>query len=209
VRYTGRRLAEAAGRRVAPPGAVAAADRIAALYRAVADVTGARLVVDSSKYPAEAAALCGRDDVDTRVLHLVRDPRATAYSWLRPKGYIPAMGVLRGGVYWTGFNAASERIGAAFPQRYLRLRYEDFARDPAGALCRTLELAGVAAPSPVDATGRATLDVNHTVTGNPDRLARGEVRVRPDDAWRSRLSRRHRAAAALLAAPLLRRYGYR
>jgi hypothetical protein len=209
ARYTGRRLAEATGRRAAAPGAVGAVDRIVALYQAVADATGAHLVVDSSKYPAEAAALCGRNDVDARVLHLVRDPRATAYSWLRPKGYIPAMGVLRGGLYWTGFNAASDRIGAAFPERYLRLRYEDFARDPVRALCHTLELAGVAAPVPVDADGQAALDVNHTVTGNPDRLARGTVRVRPDDAWRSGLSRRHRVAATVLAAPLLRRYGYR
>jgi hypothetical protein len=112
-------------------------------------------------------------------------------------------------MYWTGFNAASDRIGAAFPERYLRLRYEDLARDPAGALHRTLELAGLDAPSPVDGGGQAVLGVNHTVTGNPDRLARGTVRVRPDDAWRSGLSGRHRVAAAVLAAPLLRRYGYR
>ena len=209
TRHTRQRLAEAAGSRAVPPGAHAAVDRIVAIYRTVAELTRARLVVDSSKFPAEAAALCGRSDVDVRVLHLVRDPRATAHSWRRAKAYIPAMSVPRSGAYWTAFNAASDRIGRAFPHRYLRLRYEDFAADPAAALRRTLDLTGLDDVAEVTEGGVASLGINHTVTGNPDRLVRGAVRVRPDDAWRTELPRRHRRAAALLGAPLMHRYGYR
>jgi hypothetical protein len=207
TRHTHRRLAEARGARPVDPGARAAVERMLSLYRAVTEATGARLVVDSSKFPAEAAALSGRPDV--RVLHLVRDPRATARSWRRAKAYIPAMSTPRSGAYWTGFNAASDAIGRAFPDRYLRLRYEDFAGDPATALRRTLDLAGLDDAAPIDGSGTAELGVNHTVTGNPDRLTRGTVRVTPDDAWRDDLPRLDRATAMLLAAPLLRRYGYR
>jgi hypothetical protein len=207
TRHTARRLAESRGEHPPGPGVRAAVERMVSLYEAVTEVTGARLVVDSSKFPAEAAALAGRSDV--RILHLVRDPRATARSWRRAKAYIPAMSTPRSGAYWTGFNAASDAVGRAFPQRYLRLRYEDFAADPATALRRTLDLVGLDDPVPVDGAGTATLGVNHTVTGNPDRLTRGVVRVRPDEAWREDLPRLDRAAAMLLAAPLLRRYGYR
>lgn len=198
TRHTGARL------RSPTPGAA----RIAQLYQAIQDVTDARLVIDSSKFPAEAAALCRRDDVDLRVLHLVRDPRATAYSWRRAKAYIPAMGVARSGAYWTGFNLASERIGRSVGDRYLRLRYEDFVAAPRAALHQVLGLCGLPDEPPVDDAGNAVLDANHTVTGNPDRLVRGAVQVRADDAWRTGATRRDKALATVLAAPLLRRYGY-
>ncbi len=201
TRHTRARLRE-------PGPGRAAVDRIVRQYRAIAEATDARIVVDSSKYPAEAAALCRRDDVDVRVLHLVRDPRATAHSWRRAKAYIPAMSVARSSAYWTGFNAASDAVGRAFPDRYLRLRYEDFVSSPAAALRDVLDLCGLADPPPVDAQGSATLGTNHTVTGNPDRMVRGPVVVRPDDRWRQQAGRRDRFAATVLALPLLRRYAY-
>ena len=57
-----------------------AAGEFEELVRAIkAGVTYAN--VHSSKFPAEAAALCRVPGLDVRVLHLVRDPRATARSW--------------------------------------------------------------------------------------------------------------------------------
>ncbi|HEX6501497.1 MAG TPA: sulfotransferase [Micromonosporaceae bacterium] len=220
TRHTGRRLAEARGARPVEPGALTAVDRLLSVYRAVADATGARVVVDSSKYPAEAAALLGRarsgaepedaePEVDLRVLHLVRDPRATAHSWRRAKAYIPAMGVARSTAYWTAFNLASDRVVAAAGERGLRLRYEDFARAPRATLTEVMALLGVTDPAPVDDAGRGRLGVNHTVTGNPDRLVHGPVQVRPDEAWRAELPSRAALLATALAAPALTRYGYR
>ena len=55
------------------------------LYRAIATVTGARVIVDSSKLPSYLAVLRGVDGLDVRTVHLVRDPRAAAFSWQRAK----------------------------------------------------------------------------------------------------------------------------
>jgi len=55
------------------------------LYRALFDVTGARVVVDSSKRASNAAMLGMLSDVEPYFLHLVRDPRAVAHSRQRPK----------------------------------------------------------------------------------------------------------------------------
>ena len=65
-------------------------ERLDALYRAAAEESGARLLVDSSKMPAWAA-LVAHADVDVHFLHVVRDPRGVAYS-LRQGG-----GAARGG----------------------------------------------------------------------------------------------------------------
>jgi hypothetical protein len=208
TRHTPARLAEAAGRRARPAGVSSALETMAGCYREIAAATGSCVIVDSSKFPAEAAALCGVAELDTRVLHLVRDPRATAYSWLRPKSYIPAMGPGRSSGYWTAFNAASELIGRALPGRYLRVRYEDFTARPDEVLTAIMRWAGLDGPAPVSADGQAALGVNHTVTGNPDRLRRGPVTITADSLWRRELPRRAAVTATALSAPLLRHYGY-
>lgn len=209
TRHTSARLAESAGRRPMAPSPRAALARLECLYEAIADTSGARVVVDTGKFPAEAAALCGSSRVDARILHVVRDPRATAESWRRPKAYIPRMGPLRSTGYWVGFNLASDRIGRAFPGRYLRLGYETFTARPREALAAVLGFAGIDQTPPVTADGRAALGVNHTVTGNPDRLRQGPVQVRPDDAWQWAQPLRHRLLATTVAGPFLGRYGYR
>lgn len=57
----------------------------ARLYAAAAEVTGARLLIDSSKRPSDAALLRLLPDVEPFYLQLVRDPRAVAFSWQRRK----------------------------------------------------------------------------------------------------------------------------
>lgn len=209
TRHTRARLAEAGGRVPVPDRVRRVTSRMAAAYAAICEVTGARVIVDTSKFPAEAAALCGVPGLDVRMLHLVRDPRATAYSWRRAKAYIPAMGVARSSGYWTAFNLASEMIARRFPDRSLRIRYEDFAARPDVLLADVMALAGLEGTPPVNTRGEAAVGLNHTVTGNPDRLSSGPLRIRPDDAWRAALPRRDALVATALALPLLRRYGYR
>jgi hypothetical protein len=208
TRHTRARLAESRGRSARSPQVNRTLSALGDLYAAIGETLAADVVVDSSKFPAEAAALLGMPELDARVLHLVRDPRATAHSWRRAKEYIPAMGVWRSTAYWTGFNLASDWIGAAFPSRYLRVRYEDFATDPAPVLAVIAAWAQLEGTPPVDGEATATLGENHTVTGNPDRLRRGPVRIRPDRAWVDGLPRGETVISTALAAPLLPRYGY-
>lgn len=208
TRHTRARLAEAQGRSRPSPAVRHTLRAVGELYAAIGETLAADVIVDSSKFPAEAAALCGPPELEARVLHLVRDPRATAYSWRRAKEYIPAMGVRRSTAYWTGFNLASEWIGAAFPSRYLRMRYEDFCAEPALTLATIAAWARLPGKPPVDEEGVATLGENHTVTGNPDRLRRGHVRIRPDEAWVSGLPVGEAVLSTAISLPLLFRYGY-
>jgi len=55
------------------------------LYRAIAEVSGCDVLVDSSKLPGEALVLAGIPGIDVRVVHLVRDARAVAHSWRRDR----------------------------------------------------------------------------------------------------------------------------
>lgn len=183
-------------------------DALSATYRAVAAVTTAKVVVDTSKYPAHAAVLDRLGSVDPYFVHMVRDPRATAHSWSTPKAYIPRMGPLRGTGNWLAFNVASEMVARRWRSRTLSVRYESFARRPRATVQRILDLLGLDAENPVHDDGTVRLGGNHTVTGNPDRFAHGLIAVREDARWRQEMRRRHRVIVTTAAAPMLDRYGY-
>lgn len=174
------------------------------VYRA----TGAEVVVDGSKYPAEAAALLGRDDLDVRVLHVVRDARATAHSYRKDKSYVERMSAARSTGYWTAVNAASDLLALAGRDRYLRVRHEDFSARPAEVVDQIMAFAGISGPNPVAADGTVELGVNHTVTGNPDRFHRGRVLIRDNARWRTELDWKPKALTTAASAPQLLRYGY-
>lgn len=178
-------------------------------YRAIAAATDSRVIVDTTKIPGEAALLPRMEGITPFYVHLVRDPRAVAQSWLRPKDYVYAMSPGKSTAYWVGFNLASHAITRRYPDRSMFLRYEDFAARPEETIAGLLRACGLdPALNPVH--GRTVeLHPNHTVTGNPDRLRSGTTLIRErDDAWKRELSLRAKAQVVALSLPLLRRYGY-
>jgi Sulfotransferase domain len=186
------------------------ADLMARTYRAIADRTGARVIVDTTKIPGEAALLPNVQAVTPYFAHLVRDPRAAAYSWRHRKQYVYAMSAAKSTGYWDVFNLGSEAIARRYPERSLFLRYEDFIADPAAAIDALLQLCGEDRDAnPV--RGRVIeLHVNHTVLGNPDRFHTGPTTIRnTDDKWRAGLPASAKLAAMTISWPLRGRYGYR
>jgi len=187
----------------------------AQLVHAVAEVTEARVVVDSSKRAQDAAVLSGLPDVDHYVLHMVRDPRAVAFSWgkrdktirvaggTRPMG---SRGLLSSVSRWleNGLGAAALRPHVP-PDRWMFLAYEEFATQPPAAISRILDFLGEPGPAPFVDDDSVELDVNHTVAGNPNRFRVGLVRIRLDDEWRRRMPRRRQRLVQALTWPLRRR----
>ncbi len=186
------------------------------LYEAIGSVTGSKVIVDSSKEPAHGYAMSLVPGVDFRVVHLIRDPRAAAYSWLKKKPqpdseeieHMVRFSPAKSSALWDSWNASAEALWRRTPQRYLRLRYEDFVADPRKSLQRILGLLDVTAELPLAGEREVMLGVSHTVSGNPNRFETGAVELRPDREWISRMSPRHRALVTALTFPLLRRYGY-
>jgi Sulfotransferase family len=191
------------------------------LYRAAAAVSGARVVVDSSKHPALAYCLRQAADIELLVVHVVRDSRGVAYSWLktvpRPEAdTVAEMTRYRPGrtaMLWNTHNCAFgllPRYGV--PVR--RLRYEELLDNPRGAIYGLASYAGI---EPVDLSflhrdldgfDHADLRRGHSAAGNPMRFTVGRLPLRRDDAWRQALRPGQRRLVGALTAPLLGFYGY-
>lgn len=190
----------------------------AQLVPAIAEVTGARVIVDSSKRAQDAAVLAGLEGIDHYVLHMVRDPGAVAFSWQRRDKQIrvaegtkamETRGLLSSVARWTenGLGAAALRRRVP-PERWMFLRYEDFAAEPRDTVTRILAFLGEDVAAPFVDADTVELHVNHTVAGNPNRFRVGEVTISLDSEWSRRMPRARQLAVRALTWPFLLRYGY-
>jgi hypothetical protein len=186
------------------------------LYRAVHTAMAARVVVDSSKPPSYGYLLSLAPGIRFHVVHLVRDPRAVAYSSRRPKRSSIAPGeshAQRGPIYsastWMLSNLWAELCWRRAPGQRLRLRYEDFIARPRQSIMRIVAMVG-SQPMALPLVGERTVvcHAGHSVGGNADRFRTGPIPLVPDDEWRARMRRGERGAVTALTWPLLVRYGY-
>ncbi|MEV0393388.1 sulfotransferase [Polymorphospora rubra] len=189
-----------------------------AIYTAAAEVSGATVVVDSSKHSALAHCLRWAPDIDLRVAHVVRDARGVAYSWTKTVGrpetdgadtmtrYAPG----RSALLWNAHNAAFGLL-ARRGVPVLRVRYEQLIGAPVDELRRLAAFTGVDL-SGADlgfVTGTyADLRVGHSAAGNPMRFEVGRIPLRHDDTWMAALPPGQRRLVGAVCAPLLRAYGY-
>src|ERR1700733_5082036 len=189
----------------------------ARLYAAIAEVSGCELIVDSSKNPSLAHCLRWQEDLDLRVLHLIRDSRAVAYSWSRTvrrphsesESYMTRYSTVMAAGQWSVQNAAFHLL-ARLGCPTMRLKYEDFIAHPAEGLRQVARFTGLpeAADYPFLGTDWAELDRVHSVSGNPMRFATGKIPIRRDDRWRTSMPKAQRCAITALTFPMLASYGY-
>jgi hypothetical protein len=189
------------------------------VYGRLAEITGARVIVDSSKRPTNGAVLRMVRGVEPYFLHLVRDPRAVAYSNIRGKrnpdseryAEMPTATVRYSSLHWAVMNFAAEDVCRHYGrERSLYVRYEDFMALPKPTVDRILRLVGErASGTPFLDARTVSIGTHHTVSGNADRFTKGRILIAEDSEWKQRMNPRDRLTATVLTLPLLRRYGYR
>jgi hypothetical protein len=187
-------------------------EQLRRLYHAIPAVTGCSLVVDTSKLPTYTHLLEDVGGIELFVVHLVRDPRATAYSWGRRKPLADGARAAtmqrqspgRSALLWNVWNATARQLWQEDPRHYLRINYEEFVLRPQECIDGILRFAGhdVDADAVFKDGRTVALDVNHTVAGNPDRLQRGDVSLRLDDEWVRNMRRRDQLVVGALTAPV-------
>jgi Sulfotransferase family len=191
-------------------------DLIRRLYGAIKAESGARVIVDSSKNPTHALALSRLPGIEVDLVHLVRDPRAVAFSQQREQKQTqshqgtdnaPIERVSTSASRWLITNSLAGRLSTS-AMSYCRLQYEDFIANPDAVLSKILEpyewIEGHTKVSDME----ILLEPAHTVAGNRMRFKLGTLKLQLDDEWREAMPRRDRQTVEALTWPLLRRYGY-
>lgn len=194
------------------------ASALETIYQSIHKISGCNVVVDSSKGGGHALMLADMPSVRPAMIHLVRDSRATAYSWMRKKTRID---VREQGEYMAEINSRTAAIhwnvGHAFATlasrritRNVTCRYEDFAAEPQATMADMLAGLGLDSEMlhPFTSSNEVSLADAHCLWGNPDRMMRGTVTIRHDMAWTEKMPAREKLQVTMLTFPWLVKYGY-
>jgi len=188
------------------------------LYQSIERISSARLIVDSSKFPGYASILTRYADLDVYRIHLIRDSRGVAYSWNKKKQYfnhegttetMPRYGPLAVSARWYAYNVGTELCTAYDSRPSLRVRYEDFVRDPRSILDEICAYCDEPVPPGLLAEGKEIAPgEQHIISGNPSRFATGIQTIRADDAWTRDMGGFAKTLVTVCTGPLLKRYEY-
>jgi hypothetical protein len=190
------------------------------VYSVIAEVARCSVLIDSSKNAVYGHMLTRMATYDVHVVHLIRDSRGVAFSWARRKRrpevtervvYMDRHGPVRSAADWSISQLTAETLNGA-TAGCIRLRYEDWVRDPAFAVEAMREVMDLDGTQRLEAWSvpgaHLELEIQHTLSGNPTRFQRGATLLSADEEWESAMTPARRAVVTALTWPLLRRYGY-
>ncbi len=196
--------------------------RTSALLEVLHEITGAKVIIDSSKIGLRLKYLVQENAIETKVIRLIRDGRGVALAHMDPLRYADASNpCLRAGGFggnrdeemrstkaaaheWRRSNEEAEallkRIGKA---RWMVVRYEDLCAAPEKVLrgiCAFLDIS----PDGITRDFRA---VKQHVIGNGMRLDSSSS-IQLDERWRASLTPEDLRIFDEVAGELNRKYGY-
>lgn len=192
-------------RRIQPENQRTAVENSLNIYRAVAVLTGARVIVDSSKVPSYFLSLRLRAAELVRPVFLVRDGRAVTWSKMRRRPDLDAGLLAR---QWLNVSRMMLALQQVVPEDEGRLvRYEELCADPIG------EVGGILAPVGLRAeTADLGLlpDERHDLGGSPRFApqAPGAGSIELDERWRHEMPKEALRVFEKVAGPMNRRLGY-
>lgn len=207
------------------PSGEAYLDALSKVYRSIAEATGSRVVVDSSKWPIDGAMAEFASGVQPYFVHLVRDPRGVVFSRQRARDRRrragshprPLLAMLRplwiayDGAGWAALNLLARHARwKPSSARWCEVAYEDLARHPQETLHQLLAFLGEDEVAlPFVGPGMLRLGANHAIAGNRNRHEQGDVAVALDESWREGLGAFEQLLVAAVALPSLHAHGYR
>jgi hypothetical protein len=177
------------------------------LYTKVLEVTGAEVIVDSSKNPTHSKILSYSKSIRQFNVQLVRHPRAVVFSWSRKKirkessvlEYMPIHKAYKSATLWLLMNKQAESLPGS-----LLLRYEDFVNCPRDFMEKISRLMGFE----FSASMTSLVHAGHTIGGNPVKFKKDLV-ISSDDEWLGRQSLCDSFMTWAITGRLAVRYGYR
>jgi hypothetical protein len=175
-------------------------ERNSVLVDVIRDLQGGEVFLDSSKDAVRLKFLRDSGRFDLRVIHLLRDGRGTANSYLKRDRFPMALAARR----WRTAHEAFESITRRMPtDAVMRLRYEDLATQPEESLARVLAFLNL----PEEGACFDFRAREHHIFGNPMRL-QDSAEITLDEAWRAELGADDLAAFDRVAGEMNRRFGY-
>lgn len=185
------------------------------LMEAILDISGKRIICDSSKSYPRLKKFLNSELFDVFILHLVRDGRAVAFSYKKAGERLKKQGKLLTGQekslygyykqlwHWQKINI---KLHSQFKNldNYLCIRYEDLVAAPQEYISKILQIINLEFE-------RNQLEFwkfnHHNIDGNRMRV-KGKQEIKQDRSYLERLSTKEWRLGTILALPGLKLFNY-
>jgi hypothetical protein len=183
------------------------ADTVRLIFRLFAEAKGKRLYGDKTPGYVMHMALIARLFPESRFVHVVRDGRDVALSYLRTD--FGPENLSEGALYWKRRVCRGRAAGAVLgSDRYMEMRYEDLVQDPEQVLRGVSTFIGIEFDERMLRFHEAG-DVVRSETAHPSAHTNLGLPISaPASDWRSQLSTAEAAVFDFLAGSTLERFGY-
>jgi hypothetical protein len=170
-------------------------------FRRSLDYSGATVYMDGMKSIRRAQYFVRENEIEMKVINLVRDGRAFCYSYVRNEGR-SVEDLPEAATYWNNYIGMSDDFRKRFPEvEFLDIRYEDICRNQRKSLGRVFEFMGLD-----DEPFEKTRENMHILGHAMRKTFSGKIEERTE--WKTDLSR---SALDLITGKMetnLGRYGY-
>lgn len=179
------------------------------LFSSIAEVSERRFVVDETKRPGRAYELLRSQHMETRVIHLVRDPRGVVWSQLKTNVEHKTKHPLKTIMHYNIKNFMSLFVRWLNPKgSVLQVRYEDLIIDPEETLTRIGKFINCSMEPVIKMVGaQEDFWVPNLIDGNRIRK-KDYVKLHFDIEWQRKLSKTWKLTTVLLTLPLFLGFGY-
>jgi hypothetical protein len=195
------------------------ANHIKNIYLNILTNTNKTIIIDSTKYTSYGYMLKFIKNIDFHIIHLIRDPRAVAYSWskikvrenrINEKEYMPRKSILRTTITYLMSYVFAKIYFKNKKYKYTILRYEDFIKDPEYFIEKIMNRYKTNTPDSLfPCKNSVNLNtISHTITGNPIRFNLGTTQLKLDDKWKMKLNPKDEKLIKFLSWPLMFKHGY-
>jgi len=169
-------------------------------YQRIADLSGKRVIFDSSKIDIDRADLLLKSDkLEMFFVHLVRDGRGVTYSYKMKYGRVLSP-IFR----WALRNIKIEIFRRRYPGKFIFVKYEDFCKNPEQEVKRIVESIGLNfEPQMLDFRDKD----HHQVGGNRLKFDTSSE-IKEDLVWKDKLPLFDRLVFYTLFGWLNKYYGY-
>ncbi len=180
-----------------------------ALYKAVQQVSGKSVIVDTSKRVSRAMVLSMTDGIDLRLIHLVRDARGVAYSSAKPQRAIQRAW-WKSAARWRYINGSFRVVRQVVGnENTILVRYEDFIGHPEKVLEKIGRFVDLDLSSIADVlSSGGTLTSGHIGIGNGFLQGKREIVLRRTIDWPKKMPQNEQSNVWRMTAGGMHHYGY-
>ena len=172
------------------------------LYCSIHNATSKKIIVDSSKNLSRALHLLKCNELNVKIIHLIRDPRGVVWSFMKKNVEQKAKRPLKAIWDYICINLICYILRLIYKEKIIKIVYEDLVYAQTKTLYKLSKFIKINFCELDDIIKKNDdISVKYLIDGNRIRKNR-TIKIKIDDEWKYKLAFKYKKIAALFGKPI-------